>query len=99
MFREKFCSEVSFEEPGYIEVKYIHGPFRHLTNKWSFSPTTGMNETKVDFYISFEFRSRVLEKLIGRVFNDAVLRMMEAFEKRAEDIYGHSRKSIGPGKS
>lgn len=99
MFRERFSSEVRFKESAYIEVKYIHGPFRHLTNKWTFIPTDDNNQTKVDFYISFEFRSRVLESLIGRVFEDAVLRMIEAFEQRAEEVYTPTKKSISPGKA
>ena len=42
----------------------------------------------MDFYIDFEFRSRTLQKLIGVLFNEAVQRMVRAFECRADDIYG-----------
>ena len=42
----------------------------------------------IDFYVDFEFRSRILEKAIGVVFNEAVGRMVGAFEKRAKQLYG-----------
>ena len=42
----------------------------------------------IDFYVDFEFRSKVLQKLIGLLFNEAVSRMVGAFEARANQLYG-----------
>jgi coenzyme Q-binding protein COQ10 len=42
----------------------------------------------VDFFVDFEFRSRILQAAIGVVFNEAVRRMVGAFNKRARAVYG-----------
>jgi len=88
MFREKFTSEVTLTAPERIDVKYAHGPFKYLNNHWRFIPEAGGAHTTIDFYVDFEFRSRLLQGLIGAVFNEAVQRMVRAFEKRAHEIYG-----------
>ena len=43
---------------------------------------------EVDFFVDFEFRSRILQATIGVVFNEAVRRMVGAFNKRARQVYG-----------
>ena len=87
MFRERFTSKVILDRPGMrIDVAYSEGPFRYLNNHWLFLEDG--DGTIVDFYVDFEFRSRLLQKLIGAVFNEAVKIMMHAFEKRALKIYG-----------
>jgi len=48
----------------------------------------GDGKTEIDFYVDFEFRSRILQAAIGAVFNEAVRRMISAFEQRAHDLYG-----------
>lgn len=87
MFRERFTSRVVLDPPGRIDVSYTEGPFRHLTNHWLFLPH-GDGETLIDFYVDFEFRSRVLKAAIGVLFNEAVRRMIGAFESRAAALYG-----------
>lgn len=101
MFRESFTSEVTLAPPdghvetggeglapgaGRIDVVYIDGPLRHLRNRWLFLPAEGGAE--IDFHVDFEFRSRLLEHLIGTLFNEAVRHMVRAFETRARVIYG-----------
>jgi coenzyme Q-binding protein COQ10 len=87
MFRERFTSKVILDRPGMrIDVAYSEGPFRYLNNHWLFLEDG--DGTIVDFYVDFEFRSRLLQKLIGAVFNEAVKIMVHAFEKRALKIYG-----------
>jgi coenzyme Q-binding protein COQ10 len=85
-FRETFTSRVTLDRPGRVTVKYERGPFRYLNNKWDFIPHA--RGTEVDFYVDFEFRSRLLQAAIGVVFNEAVRRMVNAFMKRARDVYG-----------
>ncbi len=85
-FRESFTSRVSLDRPKRVTVTYENGPFRYLNNQWEFLPHgTG---TEVDFFVDFEFRSRLLQSAIGVVFNEAVRRMVNAFLKRARDVYG-----------
>jgi coenzyme Q-binding protein COQ10 len=85
-FRESFTSRVELDRPNRIRVRYENGPFRYLNNQWVFIPDP--NGVQVDFWVDFEFRSRLLQKAIGVVFNEAVRRMVGAFLKRAREIYG-----------
>jgi coenzyme Q-binding protein COQ10 len=85
-FRESFTSRVTLERPGHITVRYENGPFRYLNNRWSFAEDP--RGCLIDFFVDFEFRSRVLQMAIGAVFTEAVRRMVYAFLKRARDVYG-----------
>jgi coenzyme Q-binding protein COQ10 len=88
VFREKFGSRVTLRpEPLIIDVEYLDGPFRYLNNHWQFIPD-GEGGCTVDFFVDFEFRSRTLQALIGLVFNEAMQRIVSAFERRAEALYG-----------
>ncbi len=88
MVREKFTSRVTLHNPDFIEVAYKKGPFKTLSNTWRFNPLDEGRQTEIDFHLEFEFRSRVLQKLIGVLFEEAVRRMVAAFEGRADQLYG-----------
>ncbi len=91
-FRESFTSRVELDRPRQIQVKYENGPFRYLNNQWTFEPNPkGCN---VKFYVDFEFRSRMLQAAIGVVFNNAVRLMVNAFLKRAREVYGAPAATI-----
>ncbi|SMF25257.1 coenzyme Q-binding protein COQ10 [Tistlia consotensis] len=91
MVRERFTSKVALrDEPGQplrIDVAYVEGPFRYLNNHWIFieQPDGG---TLIDFFVDFEFRSKLLQTMIQPLFNEAVRRMVGAFETRARHLYG-----------
>ena len=91
-FRESFTSRVDLDRPHKVNVKYEHGPFRYLNNQWSFAPDPRGCEVK--FYVDFEFRSRLLQSAIGVVFDKAVRLMVNAFLKRARDVYGAPSATI-----
>ena len=92
-------TRVGLDRPKSVDVVYHEGPFRHLTNHWTFEPDDRGN-CIIDFYIDFEFRSRTLQKLIGKLFNEAVQRMVNAFEKRARSLYGPAKLNLRkPGTS
>ena len=78
-----------------IDVEYITGPFRYLNNHWRFIEADD-GGCIIDFYVDFEFKSRVLQRLIGLLFNEAVSRMVGAFETRARQLYGE-RDHAPPG--
>jgi coenzyme Q-binding protein COQ10 len=86
MFRERFTSRVALDPPSHIDVTYAQGPFRRLNNHWVFEKMPG--GCRINFYVDFEFRSRLMQKVIEALFNEAVRRMVGAFEKRACDLYG-----------
>lgn len=91
VFRERFTSRVTLnDEEGLIEVEYLDGPFTHLINRWSFSlytDDTMTSGTRVGFFVDFAFKSKTLQKIIESRFADAVIKMGDAFEARAHDIY------------
>jgi coenzyme Q-binding protein COQ10 len=90
MVRERFTSRVTLDRPGRrIDVAYSEGPFRHLNNHWIFEPCDG-NRCRIDFFVDFEFRSAMLQRLIGALFNEAVRRLVAAFESRAKQLYGNA---------
>jgi coenzyme Q-binding protein COQ10 len=86
MFRERFTSRVTLDRPHRIDVEYSEGPFKYLKNHWKFEPDG--QGTCIDFFVDFEFKSRILQAMIGVVFGEAVRIMVNAFERRAETIYG-----------
>ncbi|AQT03996.1 type II toxin-antitoxin system RatA family toxin [Acetobacter persici] len=85
-FRESFTSRVTLNRPDTITVQYEKGPFRYLKNLWKF--TSDPRGCVVEFFVDFEFRSRILQAAIGVVFGEAVRLMVSAFLRRARDVYG-----------
>ncbi len=87
VFREKFGSRVCLHQKlQKIETVYIDGPFKHMRSEWSFEDTA--EGCIINFYVDFEFKNALLQKIIGVVFNEAMQRIVRAFEKRAEHLYG-----------
>jgi coenzyme Q-binding protein COQ10 len=86
MFRERFTSRVELNPPQRIDVTYTEGPFRYLSNYWIFDKVP--EGCRIDFFVDFEFKSRVLQKVMEVLFGEAVRRMVGAFEGRARDLYG-----------
>jgi len=85
IFREKFTTRVTLTPGRRIDVEYLNGPFRYLDNHWIFEE--GENGgCVISFYVDFEFRSALLQKAIGVVFNEAVSKMINAFETRAARV-------------
>ena len=86
--RETFTTQVYLKpDERVIEVKYIDGPFRYLSNIWRFEDT-GPGRSDVHFFIDYEFKSRILGALMGSMFDRAFRMFSEAFETRADQIYG-----------
>ena len=89
MIRETFTTQVLLDkEERRIDVRYIDGPFRYLENRWIFNPLDDGKSCEVEFYIDYEFKSRMLGMLMGAMFDIAFKRFTEAFEMRADKIYG-----------
>ena len=87
LIREAFRSKVTLERPKLqILVEYLDGPFSHMENRWTFKPA-GADACEVEFFIAYEFKSRVLGMLMGAMFDAAFRRFAAAFEKRADIIY------------
>lgn len=91
LFREHFRSRVTFEKNRKVDVDYIKGPMKRLYNHWIFEEREG--GCYIDFEVDFEFKSKMLDDMIGGVFAKACHKMVEAFEERANELYGPSGNS------
>ncbi len=102
--RETFTSKVTLDRVNLtIQVQYLDGPFSKLDNVWTFidaKPPAGQEDRKlcdIDFYIDYEFRSRMLGLLMGTMFDTAFRRFAEAFERRADIVYGRRATALRGG--
>ena len=87
MFKETFATRVMRNASDReIVVTLLYGPFRHLRNRWVFTPHPGGVE--VSFEIDFEFKSRLLDGLLAANMSRAVDKLISCFEARAEALYG-----------
>ena len=85
---ETFTSRVTLNRPELtIKVEYLSGPFSILDNRWSFRPVTE-ESCDVEFFIAYEFKSRMLALLMGAMFDVAFRKFEQAFERRADVVYG-----------
>ena len=88
LVRERFTSRVTLDHPNLkILVEYLQGPFNNLENRWTFERISE-SACDVGFFLSYEFKSRMLAMLMGTMFDTAFARFSAAFEKRADQIYG-----------
>lgn len=95
VFRERFGSRVTLWPAQHrIDTEYLDGPFSHMKSFWQFTdrPDGGCD---VQFFVDFEFRNAILRRVIGTVFDQAMHRIVRAFEARAEALYGRRRDAMG----
>ncbi|AHD09682.1 type II toxin-antitoxin system RatA family toxin [Phaeobacter gallaeciensis] len=87
VFRERFGSRVTlFAEEKKIDTEYLDGPFRYMKSNWAFADRED-GGCDVSFFVDFEFKNAVLQGIIGVVFNEAMQRIVRAFERRAAELY------------
>ena len=70
-----------------VEIRLLDGPFRHLEGFWRFHPLAE-NACKVSLDLEFEFSSRLLQATVGPLFSQIADTMVDAFCKRARQVYG-----------
>jgi coenzyme Q-binding protein COQ10 len=94
LIHESFTTQVHLDRAARtILVEYLDGPFTFLENRWRFH-LRGAGASEVDFYIAYAFRSRLFERLVGRLFAKAVERYTTAFEARADTVYGRTAPAL-----
>lgn len=75
-------------QPGkMIEVRLVEGPFKRLEGFWRFDPL-GKDGCKISLDMEFEFASKMLSMVVGPVFTQIANSLVDAFQKRAVDVYG-----------
>ena len=93
LVRETFTSKVTLDREALeIRADYLDGPFRFMENRWTFRPLDD-GGSEINFAIAYEFKSRTLALLMGAVFDRAFRRFAQAFEARADKVYGKERAS------
>ncbi len=97
VIRERFTSKATFDRPDRIDVEYLNGPFRYLKNRWVFAAKD--DGCMIDFYIDFEFHSRIMRLILEPLFGEAVRRMVSAFESRARALYGAPEGDPSPSRA
>jgi len=90
-FRHAFTTENRLEADRAIEMHLVSGPFQHLYGIWRFEPL-GARGSKVTLELDFDFSSRVLAATLGPVFSDITRRLVDAFRKRAIQVYGKGQR-------
>lgn len=84
--RQSFTTENTRQPPFQIDMALKDGPFRHLDGCWRFIALSD-EACKVEFKLSYEFSSKMLEGLVGPVFHYIANTFVDAFVQRAEKIY------------
>ena len=96
LFTESFTSRVVLRpEEHAIVVDYLDGPFRKLHNRWTFTPA-GEGASQVGFHLDYEFKSRAFQLLMGAAFDHAFRKFADAFEARANAVYGKRQPVSAP---
>lgn len=88
VFRERFGSRVTLDpETREIDTEYLDGPFEKMVSNWAFEEAED-GGCHVSFFVDFAFRNRLLQTTATIFFNDAMQRIVRAFERRAAELYG-----------
>ena len=86
VFRERFTSKVVLHSDDlFVDTEYLDGPFKYMKSTWQFVDVE--DGCTVEFFVDFEFKNAILQRVIGLVFNEAMQRIVRAFEARAGNLY------------
>jgi len=73
-----------------INIELVNGPFQHLEGRWQFIMIGDNQGCRVQLDMDFEFSNRIISMALGPIFTQISGSLVEAFCKRAQDIYGNS---------
>ena len=83
-------TENTFRTGAEITIRLVDGPFKHLNGSWQFSPYG--QACDVCLQMDFEFKNALVKHTLGKVLYQAMNSLVEAFVKRAEEIYGKRQR-------
>lgn len=83
---ERYTSRVTLTPHSAIKAEMVEGPFHHLVNDWHLYPTD-KGGTRIELELDFAFKSKILESMIGGLFEKAADKMISAFRARANELY------------
>lgn len=84
---KKFRTRNANDPPRRIDIALVDGPFRHLQGRWVFEQLNDAG-SKVELNLSFEFASSTIDVVLGRFFENTCNSLIEAFSRRADELYG-----------
>jgi ribosome-associated toxin RatA of RatAB toxin-antitoxin module len=84
--RQSFSTENAKREPHFMQIRLLEGPFKRLEGSWRFTDLG--DGCKIEFSLHYEFSSRLLERLVGPVFGYIANSLVDAFVRRAQNVYG-----------
>lgn len=84
--KSHFTTENDKKVPEWMTIRLVDGPFRRLEGSWHFKPLAE-NACKIEFKLHYEFSSKLFEKVIGPVFNHIANTFVDAFVRRAAQVY------------
>ncbi|HWT70592.1 MAG TPA: type II toxin-antitoxin system RatA family toxin [Oxalicibacterium sp.] len=85
--RQSFTTENTNVRPSSMTMRLLEGPFKHLHGTWQFKPLRE-DACKIEFDLQYEFSNKLIEQIIGPVFNMIANSFIDSFSKRAEVVYG-----------
>lgn len=87
---QKFVTRNTHVPGREVHVKLVNGPFSDLDGYWKFTPVgeAGERACRVDLELQYGFKNVALATLVGPVFDKIASTMVDAFVKRAEQVYG-----------
>lgn len=85
--KQSFTTENTNTPHGMMKMRLKEGPFKQLDGTWTFKALRA-DACRVDFDLHYEFSSRLLESIIGPVFNMIANSFVDSFCKRADAVYG-----------
>lgn len=85
--RKSFTTRNRLQKHKAIEMQLVDGPFKHLHGFWQFQKL-GDNACKVTLDLEYEFANKLIDLAIGPVFGQIANTLVDAFCKRADEIYG-----------
>ena len=85
--RKQFSTVATLNRPHRIDIISADSIFNRFEQRWTFAPAAG-GGSDVEYHVVFEFRSRLLQALMGALFSDQAVATMSAFKRRAHQLYG-----------
>ena len=86
--KSSFTTENDKVFPQSMHIRLVDGPFRRLEGSWQFK-ALAENACKIEFRLHYEFSSKLFEKVIGPVFSHIANTFVDAFVRRAAQVYGN----------
>lgn len=87
ILKHKFTTKNTLKKNELIDMELVEGPFQHLEGFWHFKPM-GENKCKITFELEFAFVAGIFSAMLDPIFHSMVVKIIDSFKKRAEDVYG-----------